>query len=858
MDNHLIIGLGGTGGKIIRSLRKTIYQEYRNNKPEGVNIGYLYMDTSDEMMDPSDNTWRVLGTSVQLEENSKVFIQPGDLGNILENINNYPNIKDWIGATENWKSYLKSLSGLKIAGGQRRRLGRFILTSNIVEFTKKLILQVNALTDSSGQADVHFHVCCGLGGGTGAGTLIDVLAQIRRLFNTSVVSKFKITLYLFVPEENPKDDRAKPGFYHSNGYAALSELNAYINSVYMPIDISITSATSEPRLKNIKDPVYGAYLFSTINSNGNTVDIDQELPQIAADFLFQKLISIRDIEWKNNVLSKAEDNENFDAKPEKSALSPIEERSVRFLAFGVKRIAIPEEEIREFITYNYASQAALQLRFNNWSDETGFRNESVNQNFGELVADKRTHERWRMTDEHFQLSLPIIDDTVTKRWKKIGDTWRFIIPEYKTISKEKKDTNWLDELKKLCDKQFVEQYRNMGVQKFYEAKIKDRKDLAREIVNKIEKEIFEEWKNGQKSLFDIRRLLEVLIENLEKRLSERDDKLVSNQQNEERSLATIVENEKTWSSVGDWAEIFFKTKTQLLDAQSVAFEELYIYKTQYEGLKFAKTSMSETIEQLYGFKAQINTSNQTIDSALKVFEKNIAERCNDDEAKMKSEESYKQQVVRFYDPAKVRAITKRFVRDRKEQASQTSNVRNALVSRLGDQPNFTVFNERISTSMLISELEKTCDQNAKNAEASLEGKDKLFNIGIVSKLKERYDGNFEELGKYVRNMINYSGYWLTLDKNEINKSGDGTHNAFDPKRTFSVIIPKSDDNREFVEELKNAFRANYGQGITFVESADKKNEIVIISLINGFPLRYMSNLKYLKSKYDDRIAREDS
>lgn len=78
------------------------------------------------------------------------------------------------------------------------------------------------------------------------------------------------------------------------------------------------------------------------------------------------------------------------------------------------------------------------------------------------------------------------------------------------------------------------------------------------------------------------------------------------------------------------------------------------------------------------------------------------------------------------------------------------------------------------------------------------------------------------------------------------------------KRTFSVIIPKSDDNREFVEELKNAFRANYGQGITFVESADKKNEIVIISLINGFPLRYMSNLKYLKSKYDDRIAREDS
>ena len=26
--NHFIIGLGGTGGKIIRALRKTLYQEF--------------------------------------------------------------------------------------------------------------------------------------------------------------------------------------------------------------------------------------------------------------------------------------------------------------------------------------------------------------------------------------------------------------------------------------------------------------------------------------------------------------------------------------------------------------------------------------------------------------------------------------------------------------------------------------------------------------------------------------------------------------------------------------------------------------------------------------------------------------
>lgn len=33
--NHLIIGLGGTGAKIIRSFRKTIFQEFRKENSDG-------------------------------------------------------------------------------------------------------------------------------------------------------------------------------------------------------------------------------------------------------------------------------------------------------------------------------------------------------------------------------------------------------------------------------------------------------------------------------------------------------------------------------------------------------------------------------------------------------------------------------------------------------------------------------------------------------------------------------------------------------------------------------------------------------------------------------------------------------
>ena len=68
--NHFIIGLGGTGGKIIRALRKNSYQEFRGCQTPEVAIGYLYVDSSSEMMSMDDPSWKTLGTSVQLSKAS--------------------------------------------------------------------------------------------------------------------------------------------------------------------------------------------------------------------------------------------------------------------------------------------------------------------------------------------------------------------------------------------------------------------------------------------------------------------------------------------------------------------------------------------------------------------------------------------------------------------------------------------------------------------------------------------------------------------------------------------------------------------------------------------------------------------
>ena len=47
MANHLIIGLGGTGGKVLREMRKRVYEEFRSNDPgNGVFLDYVYVDSS--------------------------------------------------------------------------------------------------------------------------------------------------------------------------------------------------------------------------------------------------------------------------------------------------------------------------------------------------------------------------------------------------------------------------------------------------------------------------------------------------------------------------------------------------------------------------------------------------------------------------------------------------------------------------------------------------------------------------------------------------------------------------------------------------------------------------------------------
>ena len=843
MQNHFLIGLGGTGGKVLRALRKNVFQEYRSKNTELLKLQYLYVDSSKEMMAVDDVSWRILGESIQLAPRSQLLINGGNLNQVLDNLSGFPNIQPWIGNREQWKDILGSIVG-ETLGGQKRRLGRFLFACKARSF-KSQIIQLALELITGGEASITFHICCGLAGGTGSGSLIDVIAQIRALYPDPRM--YRIVVYALLPEEIPNSNW-DTGNYHANGYASLLELNALSVGSYQPYDI----VESRERLQLI-DPFNGCYIFSNRNENGLQVDVDKTLPGIVADFLFQKLVAVGNADAMR-LLEKMENAENGDGTPETLTGTTEKLRSKRFLTFGIKRLAVPEIEIREYLTYKFARQAALQLRYNNWDDTFGFRDEPRNQDFGEFVRDKQTLERWALTDEHFTLSQGILAEEVNnKSWKPILNEWLDIIPQFIGLVQTLDDKVWLNELEKLMVQRYEENYRKIGVRKFYETKLEASKYHVRELRRRVEGELFQEWKNGVKSMHDLSQCLAALIASLEERGLAVDDKIARAKSNIDNAEQKVTANRSEWAKVGPLAHLLGKRR-QLLDIHGELLRELYTARTQSEAWAFAKKLLQESVTEFNRLSADISLCSKLVDETIKEFKSRIDERCNDSE-----KPDLRQSLVRFYNAEYVRLFSRDLEKDNALQKNQSQFVREALIEQIATEPSFSAFHNRIDRQRFFNVLEQKCTLSSQMAHDALVASDRnrqpLLGVNIIGQLEREYSGKPDELRKFINDLVMSAGNYLEFDQQAIIIGAGNVTKV----SQFIVIMPKAGEHTGFADTLKNLFREHLRGGIPveIIESDTKPNEITLLAITNLFPLRYAKAVRFLKEKYDLRIKNSD-
>jgi hypothetical protein len=136
----------------------------------------------------------------------------------------------------------------------------------------------------------------------------------------------------------------------------------------------------------------------------------------------------------------------------------------------------------------------------------------------------------------------------------------------------------------------------------------------------------------------------------------------------------------------------------------------------------------------------------------------------------------------------------------------------------------------------------------------------LFGVNIIGKLERDFSGRDEDLKTFVHDLVNRAGNYLEFDNQEVNRAGPGIPAGGPTKVTqFMIIIPKAPENAAFATKLKEVIKNQFRGGIPLevIESDGKPNEITFIGLTNLFPLRYAKPLRFLKERYDVRLAHTD-
>jgi len=871
MANHLFIGLGGTGGKVLRELRKRVYEEFRSNDPgNGIFLDYVYVDSSPA--DLEDRTgWKVLGKSVHLGTAQKVNIN-GISSNVLGSIKLYPGLAGFLNPND-LQLMQQEMGALITAGigGQRRRLGRTLMANNICDtnnpnnFESIVRGAVGRLQNNSNNQDVTFHICAGLAGGTGSGSIVDAISQIRTWFPYQEdTHAFKIRLFIYTPERTLVSARHDAGFYQANGYAALQELNALSIGKYHPTDVKgekdIFTGEIRRLLEN-QEAFEAAYVYTNVNEQGNVLDLGEGLPAAVADFIFQTTIASAMV-GSAGQLSRLVGCENDGADPEKDQAGN-KAHSRKFLSFGISRIEFPETEIREFMTYTYALQAARQLTYNMWQEGIGYGErtlDEVGMGFADEIKDKKNREGLMLSNNYLTLAKPIVEGQATKRWRLFEETWekrtQADADDVQTTIEKK---SWLGEFGKRCDEFFNSQFRQHGVVEFFKIQRQELRGYARTIRRHIEKKLFDEWASGAsdtKSILEIEKYTRLLIADCNDRIGAFEQQRARMEEELTNISEQIQAINVEWNEIG-WLrdtitnasdKVFSKYKTAKSDYCSTATRaEAYAYAKEL--LQNVIVELGNMLEGILAFKDEMNAINEEV--------------MRQADSKCQTNEEQNNADIKKYDAELVRRISRQFVSDREKMSSNAAAIRSRMVQNLGEDGDHTFANlfDKTDYETAVGIILEVCQENAVRAmqdAADADPLNKMVGVNIMEKLKQELNTE-EKLERFVRLVTSTSKSYVQFDPQETAMVIPGNTGAM--MQMVQLSLPQTDERtNDFKERLIHAFEQNV-PGFNAREDVStnyKDNQIVVISANSGFPLRFLANVRVCKEKYDALVTSQNA
>lgn len=860
--NHFLIGIGGTGGRVVREFRKKLVSRRGTlNPPEGIHLAYLNVDSNKADLEEMGESWKVMNQSVALDPQEQFLISEVDVSQILSDISGRPGIRPWLGDANTVKQIVGHIKAGKGAQ-QIRRLGRLLFAAHAGRF--KGVVQEKCLSlVEGGIQKIQFHLCASLAQGTGSGCVVDMASMIRDCY-----PDHEIFLYLFITDQERKE-----GNFYSNQYAAIQELNALELGIFHP---HILDGVSEARHR--RDGIFDmCFLVSNKNEDGRVSHIDDQ-EKATADFLYEKVV-----EMANNVpdrIRKAHTLEDF-----ASYANELNERCFNFGSFGIKTLSVPNIEVKEKIVYSYCESALNHLLFNVFIPRHGFTSDTASANYAELVSRPADLSSWGATVSHlterFELPGDPVFDTIEEDWKRVIDTQ---VEEIATRSQAGSERpRWADMLYKAANDHYKSHFRELGVEAYYKRKFTQLGLYASEVVRRFERDLIHNWLNdtaleGGARLFSLRSMLE-LAAKFKEELDVKVRKDLKETLEEESDLEEAAEpverrDRMRFQNRGWLSRMSVASQTKALQAYGRTLHRLYSSKTTAKAISlFGSDCLDEIVRRLEDLENGIRrfqswfaveAETMRIESAARLP---VGPEAGQGGVSAKFSET-DQSSIRYLDQREVddtmsgmlgeeklaRAFTKT-VRDNIRALFHTSDKTPLSFAKLSDY--LARPEGGLRDILLAAAKEHSSQDHAIVTSENGSRLEKIVDLHILDELYKDYGG---EVGAGLRKVVNTimskakASVKLDLAQDQPKIVTGRPNMPEQPQRSYVVFLPTCPAHEAFRSDLIGAFKVSVGGvgaavQVVDVDEAVNRSDITIVTNTFWFSPRFIDIAEELKVRH---------
>lgn len=356
MRPTLLIGLGGTGQKVLVQLKARFKRNY-GEVPRPVE--FLAFDTDQGVEETA-----VMGERVRLTPGTELHnIGNVETAEIVQHLSRYQAMAAWM--SEDKEKF--PIRAVTMGAQQVRPLGRLAFFWHVGDIYNSLLSAVSRLTHLELEAEkrgINVFIVSSVCGGTGAGIFLDMAYLVRHVVNQSNIrgSSCYINGILALPSVFPTVD---PQGIESNAFAALAELDYLMENPSWSVDYG------NPRVTGVnfqaQRPFNICYLIDSRNENGQGLQGLEEIAPMIAEAVYLQVSS-----QVGDANASAFDNVHILGQNTLNVATD-ETRPTAYSSLGTAAINFPAEKIIDYCAHKLGVEIIANDLLRPTTDEAAVR-----------------------------------------------------------------------------------------------------------------------------------------------------------------------------------------------------------------------------------------------------------------------------------------------------------------------------------------------------------------------------------------------------------------------------------------------------------------------------------------------------